>query len=627
MFLSGYNTEFQKIVEQELLPSYENCLNNQSKNASLRHMAPALYEYEAHDFLSRINHLSLDERDRILVRVIKYLLAKCDPDEPINFEKLKSEIDIKTTRRVIHLIHEISLDSCLVATIELLIDSLIVRDPYDKHRERCKGFIEREVLEMAEQLQKIVDQKLPDTKNIQHRGWLITASAIIARLRAAGRSRTPDRHEWQVIVVDADAIPNVADRVLVYTRISEQMSVCQPSFAELILKRAEGFIADIRNPLDRAERLYYVADTWKKLGRSDAVKDLLRNSMRALEAVPMTKNRDDVMGQIMELAHSIDPDFASSLASVMENPLAEHRARISWGAKILQKSPQNMEVDQNRIAEDFQQMLGIAANDMNAEYHAGAGTLPHSAVVPQWLGEMVNAKFEDTRKVVAWALENSLRQGKAPDEISGLFQVLVGTLNLCLEIGKASVGIQSISLPVSTVALPANLSLFKAGEKKEARGAVQDWVRSNGHTYLKIYDPYFTCAELDILKSVRTDIQVYIITSWKVQKGITFGDRIVEQSFRDAWKEISESDPPWTYIVIVGTKSGGSPIHSRFILTEGNGLNLSTSMNSLGAKDTDLRELSDGEVAKIASEFVDPVLGLQLMTFNGEKLLVHPFLL
>ena len=144
---------------------------------------------------------------------------------------------------------------------------------------------------------------------------------------------------------------------------------------------------------------------------------------------------------------------------------------------------------------------------------------------------------------------------------------------------------------------------------------------------MKIYDPYFSCADLDILKSVTTDIKVYIITTWKAQKGVGLGERMVEQLFRDAWKDISDSDPPWTLIVIVGTKSGGSPIHSRFLLTEGIGLNLSTSVNGLGAKDTDLKELSSEEIAEIAMEFVDPVLNHQLTTFNREKLHVHPFLL
>lgn len=626
LLLSGFNTEFQKIVAQELLPTFENCLNAQSRRASLRYVAPALYEYEGQHFLGRISDLSPDDRDSILVRVLKYFLANCDPGEPVSFEKLKSNLDIRTARKILDIVCEISTDSWLTVTIELLVDSIIVRDPYDKHRERCK-FIEREALEIAGRLHAIASTKLPDRNNIQHRGWLIIALANIERLKAAAQSRTPDRREWQSIVDDADGIPNVADRIFVYTAIAKQMAVCQSSFAELVLKKAEGVTGDIRNSIDRAERIYAVAHTWKELGRAEAVKDLLRNSLRALETGPLTKSRDEVMGEIMELAHSVDPDFASSLASVLENPVAEHRARLSWKAKTLQRSPQSMEYDTAQISEDLQDALGKAAEDMNAEYHAGTGTLPHSAVVAKWLRQMVNAKFEDTRKVVAWALENGLRQGKTVEEIGGLFQVLVGSLKLCMDMGTASMRGQNISASVSTVALPANLSLFKAGSKREAQGAVKDWLKATNHPYIKIYDPYFSCNDLEILKSVTTDTKVYIFTTWKAQKGINVGDRAVEQLFRDAWKDLSESNPPWTHIVVVGTKSGGSPIHSRFILAEGVGLNLGTSLSGLGAKETDIRELNPEEVAKIASEFVDPLLSHKLMMFNGEKLQIHPFLL
>ena len=127
--------------------------------------------------------------------------------------------------------------------------------------------------------------------------------------------------------------------------------------------------------------------------------------------------------------------------------------------------------------------------------------------------------------------------------------------------------------------------------KKEALGEVNDWIRSNTKNYMKIYDPYFTFANLALLGMIPSDISVYIVTSWKSQAGISPGDKRVEGLFREAWRGMSASDPPWTQIVVVGIKSGDSPIHSRFILTEGKGLNLGTSIGSLGAKDTEVRFL------------------------------------
>jgi hypothetical protein len=177
------------------------------------------------------------------------------------------------------------------------------------------------------------------------------------------------------------------------------------------------------------------------------------------------------------------------------------------------------------------------------------------------------------------------------------------------------------------MALPNNLMLFNAGSRKQALGAMEDWINSNAKCFLKIYDPYFTINNLEILKTVPTDIQVYVVTSWKAQSGVSPGDREIEKLFKDGWSRISASDPPWTQIVIVGTKSGDSPIHSRFILTEGKGLNLGTSISGLGSKDTDLRVLDSLEAGSIASQFVDPLLGPQLAPYKGEKLIVHSFML
>ncbi|MDH4186488.1 MAG: hypothetical protein OEV08_05795, partial [Nitrospira sp.] len=278
-------------------------------------------------------------------------------------------------------------------------------------------------------------------------------------------------------------------------------------------------------------------------------------------------------------------------------------------------------------AEDTQRMLGNAASNMSAEYHAGAGIFPHRAVVTKWLHQMVNSNFEDAEKVAAWALDYTLKQSNTPAEVEPIFQALIDLLTLCIDVGSPPSRTKTKSPSVSLISLPTNLKLFSAGSKNEALVALEDWIVANINSYMKIYDPYFTADNLSILKSVPTDVQVYVITSWKAQSGVSVGDRVIEKLFKDAWSRMSDSNPPWTQIVIVGTRSGDSPIHNRYILTEGKGLNLGTSIGGLGNKDSDLRVLDKSETDLIASKFVDPLLGPQLYPYKTERLVVHSFVL
>jgi hypothetical protein len=619
--------EFRKLVELELLPCLENCLNAPARRQALSNCGSALYEYEGPLFFERIKTLPASSRDSILHGIARYLLSGCQDNDPVDFEKLAAEVDVLKAKRICEVIDRMSNDAGIAFEMEQLVEAIVVQDPYDSKRERCRNLISRDGLDIANRLEEISKAKLPDTNNIKHDGYLILSMIFVARLRDAAQGRGANRQNLQPILEQIDSIPNVSDRVIVYSYFSRQTSRTHSDLAEMALKKAETIIGDIRNPLDRADRLYDIAKSWKALGKQDAVKELLRDSVMALGTFPLTEQRDEIVGQILELAHSVDPNFASSLAPTIENPMAEHRARMEWGAKSFQKLPQSIEEKHDEDLASLQEMLGKAALDMTAELNAGAGILPHPAIPIKWLRQMVNAKFEDSIKVTSWALQYVLKQKRGHNEIAGLFQVLVDTLKLCTEVGNTLIGNQFGTPSISNVALPSNLKIFKAGSKKEALGEVSEWIRSNATDYIKIYDAYFTFANLELLKAVSSDIRVFIVTSWKAQTGITPGDKRVETLFREAWRGISASDPPWTQIVVVGIKSGDSPIHSRFILTHGKGLNLGTSIGSFGDKDTEARFLDPEDSKKIEFELVNPLLGPQLITFRNERLLVHTFIL
>lgn len=626
LHLGERTKEFRNLVKEELIPCFELCPNIPARRTNLAAIAPTLYEYESDLIFDRLQDLPPASRDRILKRVLRYVISKCHPDEPIDIEKLNAHVDMMTAKRACQLIQQMTIDSYISNAIEELISAIIVPDPHNPKREQCQNLIERDALYIADRLEEIITQKLPDPKNITHNGYLVVCKAYIARLREAAQRRSKHQQNWESLLREAAAIPNVADRVLVYVYLAEQMAVQQTLLGETALKEAENNVPDIKNPIDRAERLYSIAKAWKKLDRPEAVKKLLKDSILALGTFPIAKKRDEIIEQALELAHSVDPNFASSLAPVVENPIAEHKARMAWETKSLQKAPQNIEHVEEPKSQEFQVMLGRAAFEMNAELNANAGILPHPIVPMKWLRQMVNAKFEDLEKVVSWAITYVHRQNRSREEISGLFQAIIDALYLCINIGNASIGKQSMRPSLSSVALPQNLRLFKAGSKTTALGTVHEWIQSNATEYLIIYDPYFNSSNLGILKSVQSDLNIYIYTSWKAQNGLSPGDKSVEQIFRNAWKSISESDPPWTQIFIVGIRSGDSPIHSRYILTDGKGLNLGTSISGLGDKDSDLRILDAIETANIAEEFIEPLRGPQ-PRFRNERLLVHTFVL
>ena len=88
-----------------------------------------------------------------------------------------------------------------------------------------------------------------------------------------------------------------------------------------------------------------------------------------------------------------------------------------------------------------------------------------------------------------------------------------------------------------------------------------------------------------------------------------------------AWRHISDQYPPETEIVIVGIESSGkSPIHDRWWLTEGAGLWIGTSFNSLGkTQDSTIKRISEADAEQQASN-VEQYLFDRKREYNGERL-------
>jgi hypothetical protein len=177
------------------------------------------------------------------------------------------------------------------------------------------------------------------------------------------------------------------------------------------------------------------------------------------------------------------------------------------------------------------------------------------------------------------------------------------------------------------LALPESVRLFRAGTRAEALITLQDWLKNNARNYIKICDPYFSVDDLEILKHIDPEVGVSILTAWKAQKVKEPGDRSVEEIYSRAWSTISAYPPPSTQVTIIGIQSGDSPLHGRYIITDGKGLKIGTSASGLGLKDDDLRYLEPDDAAKIEAEFINPYLVPQLQVYKNERLIRYVFTL
>jgi hypothetical protein len=143
-------------------------------------------------------------------------------------------------------------------------------------------------------------------------------------------------------------------------------------------------------------------------------------------------------------------------------------------------------------------------------------------------------------------------------------------------------------------------------------------------SYLKICDPFFCLPDLEVLKFVkelRPNCNVQILTSRKEQEKAN-----VERPYEESYKKhlrlhvLSDAPPP-SEVVIVGVgPSGDSPIHDRWWLTEGSGLRMGTSFNSLGvSKESEVSIIAESE-AEVLESRVDEYLVRRRREFRNQTI-------
>ncbi len=128
------------------------------------------------------------------------------------------------------------------------------------------------------------------------------------------------------------------------------------------------------------------------------------------------------------------------------------------------------------------------------------------------------------------------------------------------------------------------------------------------------------------LKSISLDARVDILTSWQAQD-CKVDDYDIQRVYQNAWKSISDQTPPETYIHIIGTGSGETPMHNRYITTNNGGIQLGTSLSGLGNKDSDIHILDRDEAAGIENEFINPLILGMRRQHKGNRLVTFSFML
>ena len=473
-------------------------------------------------------------------------------------------------------------------------------------------------------LKEIRDTRFPTPNFISHPGYRVLASVDIAQLEKF-QQRT-----WEAIISEVIAIPNIADRCLVLIEAAGSIAKNDDVWAISVLKDCQRYALDIPSVLDRAQRLEmmareaYVID--RELARDFYTQALL---MTAGNTAP---EYESVRRDIIDSAHQISPELASSIASAMDDDQARRAKRgVSSRIELLDLRHRLMD---HRSDEDE---LPEGANDRLAEASwALLGSLNSELIVPvkishtrPYLERAADLPFGSAFAIYSYVIENALQRPQERSEeersLRGLYRSLTGSAELFYFLAER--GVAGIPAGQSTDETDRDQFCFVDADQKEKGVAfIEKWLAERTGSTITIHDPYLLPNDVaEILKMVllvKPSLEVNLITSriglQRARILAPFGSQ-----FRSAWTEASSQPAPVTRIIVVAVGSEGSAlIHDRWWCSDESGLDFGTSFNSLGHdKGSKIRIMPKDEASQAAARLAS-ITGMKLR-YVEEKRVVY----
>jgi hypothetical protein len=618
----GRSDTCKEIVNRRIKPLLENI---SAKDISYRSdviilLAPALYcahKTIALEIISTLPPVPQPDRDEAYAQICRFVVTKHSPLDP--FEWLPGQnfnISYEEMVDICDILHLIDDDWSISSIMEAIVCSIRSRHNNTRYSSQQKA-------DITTRLQNIVNNDLPNKRHLPHEGFRIISQAQVNSIQQLPVSK------WQDLIKEARDISNIADRALILCLIAAYMPPKYGALQQEILEEARTAIEHIPVDLEKIEHYDILANRTLDINPS-----LSRDALKSAWLLATQNDNLNVRTarrRIIDLAHRLDPNLANTFASSMDDDPARAEARLQ-----LKQQLQVLDLKKKMIAPDQSNSGAVSDKSIysSAAYvllrSLNAGMIQHVPIenTREYIQIASTLPFSESFPIFAWVIQNAVVRYESTDQakviLRGLYEAVTANIGLTRQVAaRSSIHVEQ-SIRHVTGSLDRTSIVIHPGERDTAINYLQDWIGKNVQGYLKIADQFFGLDDLEVLKLVlfaNPTCRVEILTSRKHQTQEKV-PQPWEDSYQTHWRiRILDQDPPETDVVIVGIASTGeSPVHDRWWLTDGGGLRIGTSFNSLGVgKASEISILSEGE-AELRQNEVDQYLKRITREHNGERL-------
>src|SRR5579883_1729602 len=640
-------------------------------------VAPALYVQHAETAKTIISAIPHPMRDEIYRAIAFFFLYRTVPGDPyLTLTPSDHGLTYANLLDICAVIEQVEQDYVVAALVEELADAVaLARRENRLAREQQRN--------LAERIRSLIETRLPQVENIQHEGFKVLALAQILRIDP---TQSSNQALWEALFDRARKLPNHADQAYVLGQLAPLVPETAANIRKqfrLLVEESKLQASQLPTAAERIEHLVYLAEAlagnpqnaqWRAFAK-DCLKDAMQEARQHEREVAMQK----MQRRMVDLAYQFDESFAAELAARTD----DDPARLANRLRLLELR-KTMGTEERKAAVHGDQRAGGHATTERAlaapRPSVGGFTSAHlpqiasvqADQVPEptdypmaaWmaLGALHSERRQHVRMeqfrpelaiagqlplglgypIFALLFENNVLRYQQSDQVGShvrsLFECALSTAELTerlagtaathrREVTEYSLNGQTDGNERPQLRVPG---FFRAGEREQAKQFNADWVQKYAREYLLLADPFFGPEDLEwvlLLQTAAPECHITVVTSRKWQLDQHVADPW-EDAYRQKWALLSEQGARFTNIVFLGMEhTQKSPIHDRYLLTQGRGLCIGTSFNGIGRNSqSKISECSTEEATSIQQE-INAFLQGRTRMVQGERVLVSAFYL
>jgi len=586
-----------------------------------------LYLYEPQIAIEFILQNSEFSQNKIYSSLCDFYLSGRNPFEIYENKVHKYKCNFSDLKNATKVAEKINDDSELHHNIDQICNAIL---------DSKRSISETQQSQLVQELENLIDNKLPDLNNIKHDGYKILSKLKVGLVK----KQINPKEYWPQLILDAQNIPNISDSLFIESVMLDEIPFSKMNNGKderiklfnSIIHKLESLSVNyefIQRVIDLTDRMHsYNPTKWKEVvNRAFSLSGELNGGREVYNS----------QRNIIDSMYRLDPDFAKGLVRTLDKNtksnnidklLNDHYKSLEIADRIKNsKEVQDREIENSKI---LVKSVVSALRSLNSDMSSPKKIKE----ISNFLIHGIKLSLHEVFPIYIYYIANCSKMyneaksdGKLDDIHINNFREAVNATNLIQILSHRRKESELSTRKFFIDKEFTTQKLLRAGTREEAFNFIRDWMINHVEDFIIIADPYFEKEDLEILKLLMvalngSDINIDIL-------GSRDGNNLeIEENFKSYWKKSSDQLPPFTNITFcwVPENHNDSPFHDRWIITKNSGIKIGTSINSLGHnKDSEISVLKPTEALNIQENTLSEYILRRKREHNNQRIQYKSF--